>query len=242
MVDSTGCPLDTDGDGVYDFLDLCPDTPEEAYGMVDQNGCPLDTDKDGIYDYCDQCNNTIPEARNYVDSLGCPLDIDNDGVYDYEDLCPTIAGVKANKGCPEIKREIRNLLNKAMSGIQFENGKATIKPTSYKILDDIAQIFIDNPTYIIEVQGHTDNVGKYDYNMDLSDRRARSVRKYLIDKGVPAARLTAHGYGPDMPIADNTTTEGREKNRRVEFHITFEEVTYETIHDRVQNVDSTITE
>lgn len=242
MVDSTGCPLDTDGDGVYDFLDLCPDTPEEAYGMVDQNGCPLDTDKDGIYDYCDQCNNTIPEARNYVDSLGCPLDIDNDGVYDYEDLCPTIAGVKANKGCPEIKREIRNLLNKAMSGIQFENGKATIKPTSYKILDDIAQIFIDNPTYIIEVQGHTDNVGKYDYNMDLSDRRARSVRKYLIDKGVPAARLTAHGYGPDMPIADNNTKEGREKNRRVEFHITFEEVTYETIHDRVQNVDSTITE
>jgi outer membrane protein OmpA-like peptidoglycan-associated protein len=128
-----------------------------------------------------------------------------------------------------------------MSGIQFENGKATIKKNSYKILDDIAKIFIDNPTYMVEVQGHTDNVGKYDYNMDLSDRRAHSVRTYLINKGVPANRLTAHGYGPDVPIADNSTSAGRAKNRRVEFNITFEEVTYETIYDRVQNTDSTTT-
>lgn len=241
MVDSVGCPLDTDGDGVYDYLDLCPETPEAAYGLVDQNGCPIDTDKDGVADYLDSCQNTIPEARNYVDAKGCMLDSDSDGVYDYEDLCPTIAGVKENKGCPEVKREVRNLLKKAMSGIQFENGKATIKKNSYKILDDIAKIFIDNPTYMVEVQGHTDNVGKYDYNMDLSDRRAHSVRTYLINKGVPANRLTAHGYGPDVPIADNSTSAGRAKNRRVEFNITFEEVTYETIYDRVQNTDSTTT-
>ena len=241
MVDSVGCPLDTDGDSVPDYLDLCPDTPEEAYGLVDQNGCPIDTDKDGVYDYCDSCQNTIPEARNYVDANGCMLDTDNDGVYDYEDLCPTIAGVKANKGCPEVKREVRNLLKKAMSGIQFENGKATIKKSSYKILDDIAKIFIANPTYLVEVQGHTDNVGKYEYNIDLSERRAQSVRTYLINKGVPAERLTAHGYGPDKPIADNKTKEGRAKNRRVEFNITFEEITYETIYDRVQNTDSTTT-
>ena len=235
MVDTLGCPLDTDGDGIADYLDLCPETPQEAYGMVDANGCPIDTDKDGVPDYLDQCSNTIPEARNYVDSVGCPADTDGDGVLDYEDLCPTIAGVKANRGCPEIKREVRNLLNKAMSGIQFETGKATIKPNSYKILDDIAKIFIDNPTYMVEVQGHTDNVGKHDYNVDLSDRRAHAVRTYLINKGVPAARLTANGYGPDKPIADNNTSAGRAKNRRVEFNITFEEVTYETIYDRVQD-------
>ena len=234
MVDSVGCPLDTDGDGVYDYLDLCPGTPAEARGMVDQNGCPTDTDKDGVFDYCDHCPDTPAEARNHVDSVGCFLDTDGDGVYDYEDLCPTIAGVKANLGCPEVKREVRNLLNKAMSGIQFENGKATIKSSSYKILNDIAKIFIDNPTYIIEVQGHTDNVGKYDYNMDLSERRAQSVRTYLVNKGVPAQRLTAHGYGPDKPIADNKTKAGRAKNRRVEFNISFEEVTYETVYDRVQ--------
>jgi outer membrane protein OmpA-like peptidoglycan-associated protein len=235
MVDTLGCPIDSDGDGVYDYLDLCPGTPDAAIGMVDQNGCPLDTDKDGVYDYMDQCPETPAEARNFVDSVGCFLDTDGDGVYDYEDQCPTIAGVKENLGCPEIKREIRNLLKKAMSGIQFENAKATIKPNSYKILNDIAKIFIENPTYIVEVQGHTDNVGKYDYNMDLSERRAQAVRTYLINQGVPAERLTAHGYGPDRPIDDNNTKAGRAKNRRVEFNITFEEVTYETVYDRVQN-------
>ena len=234
-VDSIGCPIDSDGDGVYDYLDLCPNTPAEARGMVDHNGCPLDTDKDGVYDYLDECPDTPVEARNFVDSVGCFLDSDGDGVYDYEDQCPTIAGIKANLGCPEIKREIRNLLKKAMSGIQFENGKATIKPKSYQILNDIAKIFIDNPTYMIEVQGHTDNVGKYEYNLDLSERRAQAVRTYLVNKGVPTERMTAHGYGPDRPIDDNKTKAGRAKNRRVEFNITFEEVTYETIYDRVQN-------
>lgn len=241
MVDSVGCPIDTDGDEVPDYLDLCPETPAEAYGLVDRHGCPIDTDKDGVFDYCDSCQNTIPEARNHVDAYGCMLDTDKDGVYDYEDLCPTIAGVKENRGCPEVKREIRNLLNKAMSGIQFENGKATIKKNSHKILNDIAKIFIENSNYIVEVQGHTDNVGKHDYNVDLSERRAQAVRTYLINQGVPAERLSAHGYGPDKPIADNKTKAGRAKNRRVEFNITFEEVTYETVYDRVQNTDSTTT-
>ena len=126
-----------------------------------------------------------------------------------------------------------------MSGIQFENGKATIKKNSYKILNDIAKIFIDNANYIVEVQGHTDNVGKYEYNVDLSERRAQSVRTYLINQGVPAERLTAHGYGPDKPIEDNKTKAGRAKNRRVEFNITFEEVKVEIIYDRVQQ-DTTV--
>ena len=217
------------------FASCGENTPAEARNYVDEQGCAYDSDQDGVYDYMDECPETPAVARNFVDSVGCFLDTDGDGVYDYEDQCPTIAGVKANLGCPEIKREVRNLLKKAMSGIQFENAKATIKPNSYKILNDIAKIFIDNPTYIVEVQGHTDNVGKYDYNMDLSERRAQAVRTYLINQGVPAERLTAHGYGPDRPIDDNKTKAGRAKNRRVEFNITFEEVTYETVYDRVQN-------
>jgi outer membrane protein OmpA-like peptidoglycan-associated protein len=234
-VDEYGCVYDADGDGVFDFMDMCPNTPAEVAGMVDKYGCPADSDKDGVYDYLDKCPNTPVEARNYVDEEGCLLDTDGDGIHDFEDLCPTIVGVAENLGCPEIQREVRNLLNKAMSGIQFEHNKATIKPSSYKILDEIAEIFIDNPDYIIEVQGHTDNVGQYDYNIDLSERRAYAVRRYLVNKGVPAERLVAHGYGPDRPIDGNETKAGRAKNRRVEFNISFEVVTYETIYDRVQN-------
>jgi outer membrane protein OmpA-like peptidoglycan-associated protein len=216
-------------------MDMCPDTPLETYLNVDKYGCPLDSDKDGVYDYLDECPETPVEARNHVDEVGCMLDTDGDGIHDYKDLCPTIVGVEENKGCPEITREVRTLLNKAMSGIQFEHNKAVIKPSSFKILDEIAEIFINNPDYIIEVQGHTDNVGQYDYNIDLSERRAYEVRRYLVSKGVPAARLIAHGYGPKIPIADNQTKAGRAKNRRVEFSISFEVVTYETIYDRAQN-------
>ena len=238
-IDSVGCPLDTDGDGVFDYIDQCPGTPAAAYGMVDSLGCPIDSDLDGVPDYLDECPDTPEEGRHAIDAKGCLLDTDGDGVYDYLDECPLVVGLKENKGCPEVKREIRNLLKKAMSGIQFENGKATIKKNSYKILNDIAKIFIDNTNYLIEVQGHTDNVGKYDYNIDLSERRAYAVRTYLIEQGVPAERLTAHGYGPDKPIEDNKTKAGRAKNRRVEFNITFEEVKVEIIYDRVQQ-DTTV--
>ena len=234
MVDSVGCPKDSDGDGVPDYLDKCPGTPKEAYSQIDANGCATDTDGDGVEDYKDECPGTPKEAWGKVDAKGCPADSDADGVPDYLDECPFVAGLAANKGCPEIKREVRQLLQKAMQGIEFETGKSTIKPKSYSLLDQIAKIFIENTNYIIEVQGHTDSTGKYDFNMKLSDDRANAVRDYLIGKGVPFERMTAKGYGPDVPIADNKTSAGRQKNRRVEFNITFEEVHVETILDRVE--------
>ncbi len=230
-VDEFGCPLDEDKDGVPDYIDHCPGTPEEARGTVDKHGCPIDSDGDGVADYKDKCPNTPKKAIGFVDEFGCPKDTDGDGILDYEDECPTVPGVKANKGCPEIKREVRQLLQKAMQGIEFETGKSTIKPKSYPLLNQIADIFIENKNYIIEVQGHTDNVGKEDYNMRLSDQRANAVMKYLLDQGVPAERMSAHGYGLTRPIADNKTAAGRQKNRRVEFKITFEEVHVETILD-----------
>ena len=262
MVDNHGCPLDSDGDGVYDYMDECPDTPRQAFGFVDEYGCLLDGDKDGVPDYKDHCPDTPEEERANVnewgctndtdrdgvpdnidrcpntpqgvrvDEWGCPVDTDGDGIADYLDQCPTIPGDKANNGCPTIKKEVRNLLKKAMQGIQFETGKAIIKPTSRPILNQIADVFIDNPTYRVEVQGHTDNVGKAEYNQDLSERRAQAVRSYLISAGVPESQLTARGYGLTMPIADNATAAGRAQNRRVEFVISFEEVTYEEIQTK----------
>lgn len=95
--------VDSDGDGVPDSLDQCPDTPAEAIWTVDENGCPRDSDGDGVADYLDQCPGTPAEAIGKVDVRGCPTDIDGDGVYDYEDLCPETPGIRANKGCPEVK-------------------------------------------------------------------------------------------------------------------------------------------
>lgn len=233
-VDSLGCPIDSDKDGVPDYLDECPNTPEAARGNVDQRGCPIDSDGDGVADFMDECPNTPIAAAGKVDEKGCELDSDGDGVPDYQDECPFVIGVASNKGCPEVKREVRQLLNKAMQGIQFEAGKATIKSSSNQILDLIAGIFIENSNYYVEVQGHTDNTGKHDQNMKISQKRADAVMNYLIKKGVPAERLSAVGYGPDVPIADNKTKAGRAKNRRVEFKISFEEVSYEMVNDRVE--------
>jgi len=232
FVDSLGCDADSDGDGVPDYRDSCF-TVAEGRQFVDSLGCDKDSDGDGVPDYIDKCL-TMPEAKGFVDSLGCNLDTDNDGVDDYLDECPHVAGPVENKGCPVIKKEVRTLLKKAMQGIQFETGKAVIKKSSNATLDQIAKVFIANPDYLVEVQGHTDNTGSDAVNLDLSQRRADAVKDYLVKAGVPQERLKAVGYGPARPIADNSTKSGRALNRRVEFIINFEEVSYETILDHAK--------
>lgn len=231
-VDSVGCEIDTDGDGVPDWRDQCPNTPVEAYGMIDKNGCERDTDGDGVPDWRDQCPNTPEAARGFVDAHGCNLDTDGDGVDDYMDECPKIPGVKENKGCPALKRQYTNVLKKAMSGIQFETGKAIIKKSSNTILNQVADIFLEDTTFHIEVQGHTDKVGKPEANKALSQKRADAVREYIIKRGVKAERMTAVGYGDERPIADNATAQGRATNRRVEFDLIYEEQVEEVIYDR----------
>ena len=230
-VDKHGCPIDSDGDEVPDYLDECPDTPIEAWTTTDKHGCPIDSDKDGVPDYLDECPNTKKEALGHVDAKGCDLDTDGDGVVDYLDACPTVPGLKNNKGCPEVKKEVRQLLEKAMQGIEFETGKSNILPSSYPLMDQIAQTFIDNPSYIIEIQGHTDNTGDPEKNLQLSQDRADAVLLYLVKKGISSDRMTSIGYGQNEPIADNNTKAGRQKNRRVQFKISFEEIHYETILD-----------
>jgi len=222
MVDKNGCPLDSDGDGVPDYLDLCPGTPVEARGFIDKNGCPLDSDGDGVPDYLDKCPDTPVEAHGMVDENGCPRDIDGDGIPDYLDKCPTIPGIKSNNGCPEVKKEIKTLFLKALRGIQFESGKSVIKKSSFVILNRISQVIIYNPTFFIEVRGHTDNLGDPVKNQTLSLNRANAVRDYLIKKGVSDKKITSNGFGDKKPVATNKTAVGRKLNRRVEFIVTFE--------------------
>jgi OmpA-OmpF porin, OOP family len=216
-VDAAGCPIDSDGDGVADYLDKCPNTP--AGEKVNASGCPMDSDGDGVPDNLDKCPNTPKGVK--VDANGCPLDRDGDGVPDYMDKCPDVKGIAANKGCPEVKAETKKIFAQALQGIQFETGKDVIKKGSYPILDKVVKVMKDNPSYDLEINGHTDNQGNAAMNLGLSDKRANAVKTYLTKAGIEASRLTAKGFGQTMPVADNATVAGRAKNRRVEFKVNF---------------------
>ncbi len=104
--------------------------------------------------------------------------------------------------------------------IYFDTGKATIKPVSYSLLDEVsAALKSHEDVRKVRIEGHTDSTGDAGFNRTLSQKRAEAVRAYLTGKGIEAARLEAKGFGPDQPIAPNDTPKGREQNRRVEFRI-----------------------
>ncbi|MCX6176498.1 MAG: DUF6089 family protein [Bacteroidetes bacterium] len=205
-----GCP-DTDGDGVSDKDDACPTTA----GLAAFGGCP-DTDGDGVEDRNDKC----PTLAGAIAGEGCP-DTDGDGVFNNIDKCPDLAGAVANKGCPEIKKEVIQKIALAAKGINFETGKAVITAGSFKSLDDLVTLLNSYPGASVEIQGHTDNNGTPESNKTLSQDRANSVRRYLSAGGVSEARMTAIGYGQEMPLADNKTEAGKTKNRRVDFKLMY---------------------
>ena len=208
-VDGKGCPRDTDKDGVPDYLDKCQ-TPKGV--PVNAEGCSPDEDKDGIVDFLDKCPST--PAGVTVDAAGCPVDSDKDGVPDHLDKCAnTLEGVAVDKnGCPNKNQD----LDKLKKGIQFKSGSAKLTASSNKTLNNIVKLMKKLPNVNLEIQGHTDDVGKAEKNKKISEQRAQAVVKYLVKKGIDADRLRAVGYGPDMPIADNKTKKGRALNRRVE--------------------------
>ncbi len=211
-------------DGTADYMPSPTSGADNALNWGAQAGLSLilgrrgpgDRDRDGVTDDLDACPNTpMGEA---VDSRGCPLpkDSDGDGVIDPNDACPnTPAGERVDaRGCPKLFEEGRTEL--VLEGVNFEVNSAQLTPTAQAILDRVAPSLVANPEVRVEVAGHTDNTGARSYNLTLSQRRAESVRNYLIQKGVPAAQISARGYGPDNPIATNATRAGRAQNRRVE--------------------------
>ena len=104
--------------------------------------------------------------------------------------------------------------------ILFDFNSAALRPESQNTLRDLASNFQRYADETISVEGHTDNVGSVEYNQNLSERRAYSVKDYLASQGLPGSRVTAVGYGETRPKASNDTPEGRQLNRRVEIHIT----------------------
>lgn len=205
-VDAWGCELDSDGDGVKDSMDKCPDTPRGV--AVDANGCPNDSDGDGVSDDLDQCPGT--PAGEPVDANGCELDDDNDGVVNRLDECPgTPEGTPVDKRGCEIEGDY------VLQGVGFESNSDRLLASANSILDDVSETLLKYPQITFEVAGHTDSDGAAEYNLGLSTRRAQTVYDYLAGKGVAENRMSIQGYGESQPIADNTSAAGKAENRRV---------------------------
>jgi outer membrane protein OmpA-like peptidoglycan-associated protein len=242
LEDNDGCPEkaeeDRDGDGIADSVDKCPDVPEDKDGFDDSDGCPdPDNDGDGVPDRDDQCpgtdadkigkfSKTKEDKDNFEDSDGCPdPDNDQDGILDKDDACPnekeTFNKYKDDDGCPdELPFTIGKTGFQLNEKIYFQTNKDIIRKVSFKLLDTLAEVIIDRKDLLLtEIQGHTDQRGTRRYNLHLSQKRAESVRRYLVNKGVGADRLKATGYGKGRLKCKAKTVLCWSTNRRVEFVI-----------------------
>jgi outer membrane protein OmpA-like peptidoglycan-associated protein len=229
--DADGCPdsttFDRDGDGIPDDVDKCPDDPEDKDNFEDEDGCPdPDNDKDGIPDVTDLCPNDPEDKDGFEDQDGCPdPDNDKDRIPDVNDKCPnepeTYNGFEDADGCPDKGRVIvRKGKLEILDKIYFETDKDEIKSISFPLLDAIAATIKGNPQLqLIEIQGHADERGDDAHNLDLTERRALSVRRALEQRNVEPGKLKSHGYGETKPICTQHNEDCWSKNRRVEFII-----------------------
>ncbi len=211
-----GClPPDEDGDRVLDPDDACP----KEKGLVERKGCPLrDADADGTEDDVDIC----PGEKGLAELKGCPdRDTDGDEVVDRFDNCPKEKGEKSNQGCPKKDKQLVVITSEKLVILEkvfFATGKSRILPKSWPLLSQIARVMTEHPEIRkVRVEGHTDDKGKREQNLKLSQDRADAVKLFLTGKGVDASRLEARGFGPDQPADSNKMEKGRENNRRVEF-------------------------
>jgi outer membrane protein OmpA-like peptidoglycan-associated protein len=220
---------DTDEDGIPDDIDACPEEPEDHKDPDPNDGCPApsDRDGDGIPDKLDKCPD-VPEDKDGIDDEdGCPEDdADGDGIPDAKDACPKEPGVAdpdpKKNGCPKLGTHLDIGTGRIMTmqPVHFATGSATILADSFPMLQEVAGILKANPTIKrMRIEGHTDNRGAADMNLDLSRRRAASVRVWLTEHGIDTGRLESQGYGMTQPIDTNDTDAGRQRNRRVDFKI-----------------------
>ncbi len=148
-------------------------------------------------------------------------DSDGDGVEDNIDQCPETPGSPDYFGCPEVEAEVAQVMEEAIKGVNFATGSSKIKKSSYDVLVKVKEVLLKYPNYVLLVNGHTDNKGDFDKNMELSKSRANAVMDYLTSHGINSDHVSAHGYGSTKPLASNDSKDGRAKNRRVEFRIVY---------------------
>ena len=236
LIELKGCP-DSDGDGIPDYKDACPQAPGTEINL----GCP-DTDGDGITDNKDAC----PKRMGTFETQGCP-DQDGDTVPNNRDKCPKIPGKPNNQGCPELKKDSNNIKNKevtfakeAVQKTAIEYQESASELDQFLISDQSKIIFLINsyrldlkaqkallklkrlmkkyPRTNINIEGHASNDGIWIYNMKLSEKRAKEVKKYLISNGINGTRIRTVWFGEDRPIENNATPKGKQKNRRVKIN------------------------
>ncbi|MEZ5360695.1 MAG: OmpA family protein [Candidatus Zixiibacteriota bacterium] len=212
-VNQDGCPTDSDGDGILNGLDDCPQTPRSAIGFVDIYGCPIDSDFDGVPDFEDQCKDG-PEGA-LVDEFGCPLDTDGDGIFDGLDDCPdTQPGVDVDaRGCIDVSFIRKSII----VNVDYEPGSFEIDARTKERLQPLIKKLLILTHVKITINGYTDNIGPAEANQTVSQRRANRMRDWLVTQGIATERMTAVGKGETNFIASNQTAEGRARNRRLEF-------------------------
>jgi len=218
--DNGGCPFgDRDSDGVRDDVDGCPDIS----GLASNGGCPVnDRDKDGVVDHMDKC----PDTPGALIAGGCPsTDSDGDGIVDSKDNCPNVKGTFGNAGCPDgSKLSARELdfFNVRIRNVYYDFDKDFIRQNHFAELDELAEILIRFPDWKVSLQGHADERGTLEYNIDLSKRRVNSVRNYLINRGVQRSQLIINYYGEATPDQPGRNEGEHQLNRRVELQYVFD--------------------
>lgn len=217
-----GCAPDRDGDGIADAIDACPDLPGVADDDPKRHGCPRDSDGDGIPDLHDACPK-VPGVKNPDPAKnGCPPDRDGDGIPDPLDACPDTPGLpspdRVKNGCPKPRVTATEIV--IVQRVQFDVDSVVIQPRFHSVLNDVAALINAHPELLkIEIGGHTDSTHTPQHNMRLSWGRSRSVKHYLVERGVAPHRLEERGFGMTQPVDTNATADGRLRNRRVVFKI-----------------------
>jgi len=211
---------DSDDDGLADYdevmkygtdplkIDTDEDDLVDGDEVLEFRTDPLkkDTDGDGLTD--------SEEILRYLTDP-TKKDTDGGGIDDGEEIQRGMNPLHARDDIP--KEEIKVGKRIVLEGVTFRTGSAELLPEAVAKLEDVVRTLRDNPGIEVEISGHTDNTGSRQKNIDLSLARADAVKTYLVGRGIEASRLRVMGYGPDRPVAPNSTAEGRMKNRRIEF-------------------------